>query len=45
MTKTPFRCGIEASLAVIGGKWKSIILWHLEDPRRFQRIEATRDGH
>ena len=26
---TPFSCGLEAALAVVGGKWKCIILWHL----------------
>ncbi|XZE33911.1 winged helix-turn-helix transcriptional regulator [Pirellulaceae bacterium SH501] len=44
MTKTPFRCGIEAALAVVGGKWKSIILWHLDDPRRFSELRRLVHG-
>jgi DNA-binding HxlR family transcriptional regulator len=24
-----YRCGIDVTLAVVGGKWKSSILWHL----------------
>lgn len=25
----PFSCGLEAALAVVGGKWKPLILYHL----------------
>jgi DNA-binding HxlR family transcriptional regulator len=29
-TKThPFTCGLDAALAVIGGKWKPLVLYHL----------------
>ncbi len=32
----PYSCGLEAALAVVGGKWKAIILWHLAPgPQRF----------
>lgn len=24
-----YRCGVEVSLELIGGKWKGVILWHL----------------
>ena len=26
-----YNCPIEAILDVVGGKWKSLILWHLQD--------------
>lgn len=29
-------CGLDVALAVVGGKWKPLILYHLQDgPRRF----------
>ena len=32
-------CGLEAALAVVGGKWKPIVLWHLAGgPRRFGEL-------
>ena len=34
-----FGCPVEAALAVIGGKWKGIILYHLRsDVRRFNEL-------
>ena len=29
MAKTDFRCGLEAVLAILGGKWKPLIVYHL----------------
>ncbi|RKE85656.1 helix-turn-helix domain-containing protein [Rhizobium sp. AG855] len=35
MTGTNFSCGLEAVLAILGGKWKPLILYHLAGgPRR-----------
>ena len=35
-----YGCGLEAALAVVGGKWKVLILWALGDgaPRRFGEL-------
>ena len=39
MAKRTYSCGIEAALAVIGGKWKFLILWHLANkPSRFGEL-------
>ena len=33
-------CGLDAALAVMGGKWKPLILYHLQSgPRRFGEIK------
>lgn len=29
MTETDFKCGLEAVLAILGGKWKPLIVYHL----------------
>ena len=29
MTKRLFQCGLEAVLAILGGKWKPLIVYHL----------------
>lgn len=38
----PFNCEKEMTLAIIGGKWKMIILWHLgkEGTKRFSELKA-----
>lgn len=39
-----YYCSVELSLAVLGGKWKPLILWHLgrqKDVMRFGQLKAT----
>lgn len=33
-------CAVEAAIGIVGGKWKSVILWHLlnDDVLRFGEI-------
>ncbi|HYH13358.1 MAG TPA: helix-turn-helix domain-containing protein [Thermomicrobiales bacterium] len=39
------RCGLDAVLDVIGGKWKTLILWELrEEPRRFGELRRLVEG-
>ena len=45
MGKKEYSCGLEAALAVIGGKWKSLILWNLaHGPRRFGELRRVVGG-
>jgi DNA-binding HxlR family transcriptional regulator len=40
-----FSCGLEASLSVIGGKWKFLIIWQLANhPRRFGELRRLVAG-
>ncbi|MGO4100283.1 winged helix-turn-helix transcriptional regulator [Pseudomonas sp. TAF7] len=40
MTQMPFGCGLEAVLNLVGGKWKLLILFHLNgQPRRFSELK------
>ena len=40
MSETNYRCGVEVTLAVIGGKWKGLILWHLRlKTLRFSQLQ------
>src|SRR4051794_39061908 len=40
-----YGCGLEAALAVIGGKWKPIVLWHLAPgARRFGELRRLVTG-
>jgi DNA-binding HxlR family transcriptional regulator len=34
MNRPGYRCGLEAALEVLGGKWKPVILWNLVSGRR-----------
>ena len=37
-----FNCSIEATISLIGGKYKAIILWHLIDKTlRFNELQKT----
>jgi len=39
---TEYQCSMELTLDLIGGKWKSLILWHLgEDTLRFSQLRKT----
>ena len=42
----PYGCSVEATLAVIGGRWKPIILFHLlqSDAMRFSELQRTIEG-
>lgn len=44
--KKTYGCGLEAALAVIGGKWKFIILWTLalQGPKRFGELRRAVAG-
>ena len=45
MSQEPTRCGLEAALDVIGGKWKPIVLWHLTTrARRFGELRRLVTG-
>ncbi|WP_367137606.1 MULTISPECIES: winged helix-turn-helix transcriptional regulator [Streptomyces] len=46
MKKRTFTCGFDAALAVVGGKWKMLILWalHRERPLRFGELRRAVDG-
>ena len=45
MEKRAYRCPIGATLNVISGKWKPLILWELHDePRRFTHIKRAVEG-
>jgi DNA-binding HxlR family transcriptional regulator len=40
-----YQCPVEATLEVIGGKWKPLILWQLrEDRMRFSGLQQNMQG-
>ncbi len=40
MDDSTYRCGVEVTLAIIGGKWKGLILWHLRlKTLRFSQLQ------
>ncbi|MGV9414167.1 winged helix-turn-helix transcriptional regulator [Nocardia sp. NPDC003693] len=42
----PYFCGIDAAMDVLGGKWKSLILWELDahGSRRFGQLRRALPG-
>ena len=45
MSNEPFTCGLDAALAVIGGKWKPLILYYLaHDTRRYGALKRCVRG-
>lgn len=41
LSRTHFSCPVEVSLAILGGKWKTVILAHLkEGPLRYGELRA-----
>ena len=41
----PFLCGLDATLQVVGGKWKPLILYFLESrPMRFSELKRSVRG-
>jgi DNA-binding HxlR family transcriptional regulator len=45
MANERFTCGLDAALAVIGGKWKPLILYHLaHDTRRYGALKRCLRG-
>jgi DNA-binding HxlR family transcriptional regulator len=41
-----YTCSVELTLDILGGKWKSLILWHLSDlgTLRFSEVKKTLPG-
>jgi DNA-binding HxlR family transcriptional regulator len=45
MEKTQTPCGLDVSLMFIGGKWKPLILYHVQgDPTRFSELKRRVGG-
>lgn len=45
MRRPAYGCGLEAALAVVGGKWKPIVLWQLASgARRFGELRRLVTG-
>lgn len=40
-----YLCGLDAAVDVVGGKWKPLLLWALEEgPRRYGELRREVDG-
>jgi DNA-binding HxlR family transcriptional regulator len=44
MADIEFTCGLEAALAVLGGKWKPLILFQLAETRRYGELRRAVGG-
>lgn len=45
MDRFATQCGLDVSLAVVGGKWKPLILYHLQSgPTRFSELKRRIGG-
>ena len=45
MRGEPVWCGLDIVLEVVGGKWKLLLLWELQEgPRRFGELRRSMDG-
>ena len=45
MKQTQFHCPVEATLSLIGGKYKPLILWHLADgPLHYMELQRRIPG-
>jgi DNA-binding HxlR family transcriptional regulator len=45
MSESKSRCGLDVALAVVGGKWKPLVLFHLNGgPRRFGELRRLVAG-
>jgi DNA-binding HxlR family transcriptional regulator len=45
VTNSPFSCGLDAALFVVGGKWKPLILFHLaHGARRYGELRRAIGG-
>ncbi|MET9295484.1 helix-turn-helix domain-containing protein [Streptomyces sp. NPDC003077] len=45
MASRRYTCGLDAAMDVVGGKWKSLILWALHsEPRRFGQLRQLLPG-
>lgn len=45
MARRPSKCPAEATLSVIGGRWKTVLLYHLfQGTKRFSELQRAIDG-